>query len=179
MSNLDKNQMEVWMQGPIASIPAILQPVAHALLQVDEDVQNLIKEDLQAYLWIKPFEMASIAFHIQHIAGVVDRMVTYSKEESLTEDQFEYLKTEGIQNSNLNVELLKNQLTLVIQDTLNYLKTINPDSLTEERYLGRKRIPTTQIGLLFHAAEHAQRHYGQLLVTSKVIKELFLNGSIH
>ena len=29
------------------------------------------------------------------------------------------------------------------------------------------------IGLLFHAAEHTMRHVGQLLVTTRVVKEYF------
>jgi uncharacterized damage-inducible protein DinB len=39
------------------------------------------------------------------------------------------------------------------------------------RPVGRARIPSTVLGLLFHAAEHAQRHTGQLLVTVRVLKE--------
>jgi len=35
--------------------------------------------------------------------------------------------------------------------------------------VGRKRIPSNVIGLLFHTAEHTQRHTGQLLVTVKVL----------
>jgi uncharacterized damage-inducible protein DinB len=31
-------------------------------------------------------------------------------------------------------------------------------------------MPRTVIGLLFHAAEHAQRHTGQLIATAKVVR---------
>ena len=31
------------------------------------------------------------------------------------------------------------------------------------------QIPTTVIGLLFHAVEHTMRHTGQLLVTAKIV----------
>jgi len=40
----------------------------------------------------------------------------------------------------------------------------------EARGIGRKRIPTNVLGLLFHAAEHTQRHTGQLYVTVKMLK---------
>jgi len=31
-------KLEVWMRGPIAGIPNLLQPIAHTLLQVEEDI---------------------------------------------------------------------------------------------------------------------------------------------
>jgi len=49
------------------------------------------------------------------------------------------------------------------------LRETKPDTLTEIRYVGRAMVPSTHLGLLFHAAEHTQRHVGQLLVTAKVL----------
>jgi len=179
MGKQEKDQLEVWMRGPISGISPFLQPVAHALLQIDEDIQKQLTDEIEPYLWIRPFEMANIAFHVQHIAGVIQRMVIYSKGESLTEEELQEIKLEGIQNPEINNEVLKNRLHEVIEQTLTYLKSIDPNTLADERFLGRKKIPTTQIGLLFHAAEHGQRHFGQLLVTIKTVKGLFLQGSIH
>jgi hypothetical protein len=174
-----KDQLEVWMRGPISGISPFLQPVAHALLQIDEDIQKQLTDEIEPYLWIRPFEMANIAFHVQHIAGVIQRIVIYSKGEYLTEEELQEIKLEGIQNPEINNEVLKDRLHEVIEQTLTYLKSIDPNTLADERFLGRKKIPTTQIGLLFHAAEHGQRHFGQLLVTIKTVKGLFLQGSIH
>lgn len=179
MGKQDKDQLEVWMRGPISGISPLLQPVAHALLQIDEDIQKQLTDEIEPYIWIRPFEMANIAFHVQHIAGVIKRMVIYSKGESLTEEELQEIKLEGLQNPELNNEVLKNHLHEIIENTIIYLSSIDPNTLADERFLGRKKIPTTQIGLLFHAAEHGQRHYGQLLVTIKTVKGLFLQGSIH
>ena len=179
MGKQDKDQLEVWMRGPISGISPLLQPVAHALLQIDEDIQKQLTDEIEPYIWIRPFEMANIAFHVQHITGVIKRMVIYSKGESLTDEELQEIKLEGLQNPELNNEVLKNRLHEVIEQTVRYLKSIDPNTLADERFLGRKKIPTTQIGLLFHAAEHGQRHYGQLLVTIKTVKGLFLQGSIH
>lgn len=41
--------LEVWMRGPIEGVPALLQPVAHALLQVDEDILKYTKPLSSAY----------------------------------------------------------------------------------------------------------------------------------
>jgi len=167
---MDANELEVWMQGPIPGIPAFVQPVAHTLLQVDRDIERLVTPDLQSVLWDKPYGVASIAFHLQHIAGVIDRMYTYASNKSLTDEQFEYLKKEGVDSIELTTEVFKKNISSTIQNLLNQLKNTTDITLKETRFLGRKKIPTTQIGLLFHAAEHAQRHYGQLLVTVNILK---------
>ena len=38
------------------------------------------------------------------------------------------------------------------------------------RYVGRKQMPTTIGGLLVHVADHTQRHVGQAITISKVLK---------
>jgi len=158
------------MRGPVHGVPALLQPVAHALLQVQEDAikytQNLTDEDI----WKTPFGVASIAFHLQHISGVIDRMFTYADNRGLSEEQFAFLKKEGLEDRNLSLPILLSDLGQQINTALTYLKNIDSSTLTETRYLGRKRIPTTCIGLLFHAAEHTQRHIGQLLVTARYLR---------
>ncbi|WP_373398612.1 hypothetical protein V8V91_02485 [Algoriphagus halophilus] len=61
------------------------------------------------------------------------------------------------------------QLDLQIAKFLKLLSTTDPKSFSEFRTVGRAQLPSTVGGLLFHAAEHTQRHFGQLLVTVKVI----------
>ncbi|WP_437918930.1 DinB family protein [Sphingobacterium sp. LRF_L2] len=161
------NKSEVWMRGPIANVPALLQPVAHALLQVEEDIVLYTNDIQEELLFERPEGLASPAFHIQHIAGVIDRMFTYAKGEALTEIQFNYLAQEGQKVDNLKkIDLLKN-LHLSIQQAIQQLANTAEDELTAIRHLGRQKIPTTLLGLVFHAAEHSQRHVGQLLVTVK------------
>jgi len=168
---MEKGQMEkeVWMRGGIAGVPALLQPVAHALLQVQEDAQQYVSNLQEDKLWIKPAGAASVAFHLQHIAGVIDRMFTYAHNKSLTEEQLAYLHTEGQNEIGITKPLLIAGLKASIDLAVNQLKNIPTDELTSVRYLGRQRIPTTLIGLIFHAAEHSQRHIGQMLVTIKWI----------
>jgi len=157
------------MRGPIEGVPALLQPVAHALLQVEENVLKYTAQLSSGQLWTKPGGNASIGFHLQHIRGVIDRMFTYAENKSLSDEQFDDLHKEGIENSDVSVTALVENLHRQIQQSVQKLALIDPETLTEVRFLGRKRIPTTLIGLLFHAAEHAQRHVGQLLVTARCI----------
>ncbi|MFU1857209.1 DinB family protein [Sphingobacterium sp. NGMCC 1.201703] len=164
------DNLEVWMRGPIKGIPALLQPVAHALLQVVEDSTKYTAQLSPEQLWARPCGNASIGFHLLHIRGVIDRMFTYAAGKSLSAEQFNYLQKEGIVDLNHSVATLIGNLQLQIRQALEVLSMTDPATLTDERFLGRKQIPTTLIGLLFHAAEHAQRHVGQLLVTSRCLK---------
>nr|WP_288808398.1 DinB family protein [uncultured Sphingobacterium sp.] len=162
--------VEVWMRGPIAGIPELLQPVAHALLQAEEDIVKYTQQLSPEQLWARPCGNASIGFHLLHIRGVIDRMFTYAAGQSLSTEQFDYLGREITVDMELDVATLVKNLQLQIEKALQILAAVDPGTLTEERFLGRKRIPTTLIGLLFHAAEHAQRHVGQLLVTARCLK---------
>ena len=155
------------MRGPIAGVPSLLQPVAHALLQVQEDAQKYVSDFPEDKIWFKPAGAASVAFHLQHIAGVIDRMFSYAHDKSLTEAQLAYLGAEGREQIGVTNASLLFGLQKGIERAITQLQEISVDKLTDTRYLGRKRIPTTLAGLLFHAAEHSQRHLGQMLVTIK------------
>ena len=162
-------QPEVWQRGPIAGVPALLQPVAHALLQAEEEITEIIKDMPAALIWQQPAGVASIAFHVQHITGVLDRLFTYAKGETLSKMQLEYLGMEGKRIDDVSPATLLAALHIQIENTLGQLRITAENTLTEKRTIGRKQIPTTVIGLLFHSAEHTMRHTGQLLVTAKIV----------
>lgn len=164
------NQPEFWIRGTIEGYPQAMQPVLHALLQAQEEIHQLMQDFPADLLWEKPAGMASPGFHLQHIAGVIDRMATYAKSESLTPVQFEYLKNEGAVNMKLSAKILVERLDHQIAEFLLPLAKIDPSALTDFRGVGRAQLPSTVGGLLFHAAEHTQRHFGQLLVTVNVLK---------
>jgi uncharacterized damage-inducible protein DinB len=161
---------EVWLRGPLPQIPDLLQPVAHALFQAREELELMMIGFPEKKLWNKCYEMASPAFHLQHLAGVLDRLFTYAKEENLSEEQLTYLKKEGIENSEIKVQILLQNFSNQIDKAIDQLKETTNYTLTKTRYIGRLKIPTTQIGLFVHAAEHTMRHIGQLLVTINVLK---------
>ena len=56
-----------------------------------------------------------------------------------------------------------------VEAALKELRTIDVGALGEGRKVGRAGLPSTVLGLLVHAAEHVQRHVGQLLVTVRVL----------
>ena len=165
------SQPEVWLRGKIDDIPDLLQPVAHALLQASEDIQKYTSDFPEVLLWHKLAYRASVGFHLQHITGVMDRMLTYAEGKKLSEEQFLALKNEGNPESRTSLLQLVRISEEKITDTINRLKLIDEATLTQSRTVGRRELPSTVIGLLFHAAEHVQRHVGQLLVTVSVLKD--------
>jgi len=161
---------EVWQRGPVEEIPPLLQPVAHAILQAREEVFLVMKDFPENFLWGKSAGVASVGFHLQHLSGVLDRIFTYARNEQLSEEQLQQLRDENISpNNNLTVEKLLDRFNKQVDLSLMQLKNTDEKTLTDFRGIGRKQIPTTVIGLLFHAAEHTMRHVGQLIVTAKVV----------
>lgn len=163
---------EVWLRGKLRLVPDLLQPVAHALLQAKEEINELMKDFDTALLWKQPANAASVGFHLQHIAGVQDRLFTYAKGMMLSEQQLAYLKNEGKEDATITSAMLIENLNHQTERSIEQLKHTDVTTLTETRGVGRKQIPSTVIGLLFHAAEHTMRHTGQLLVTIKVLQTL-------
>ncbi|MEP6845083.1 MAG: DinB family protein [Panacibacter sp.] len=162
---------EHWMRGPVKKIPALLQPVAHALLQARDEVTKIMQDFPQQLLFQKPAGMASPAFHLLHLRGVLDRLFTYAKAEQLSQSQLDYLSLETKEDSTLNAMMLLDGFNQLVDLSLLQLASTDENTLTEFRGVGRKQLPSTVMGLLFHAAEHTMRHTGQLLVTVHVLKD--------
>ena len=94
------NKLEVWQRGAIPNVPLLLQPVAHALLQVGEEVHRIMEDFPDKLLWERPANVAPPAFHLQHIRGVIDRLFTYARKEQLTTEQMNALLIEGKKEKN-------------------------------------------------------------------------------
>jgi hypothetical protein len=162
---------EVCLRGPMSGIRPLLQPVAHTILQAREEVNRYMTDFPEIFLWVKPGPIASPGFHLQHITGILDRLFTYARGERLNEQQFVYLSNEGNEpERNGSVHDLLEALNKQVDKALQQLANTDEATLTEVRGVGRVQIPSTVQGLLFHAAEHVMRHTGQLLVTTRILK---------
>lgn len=166
----NKETLEVWMRGPVAGLAPLLQPVAHAILQAREEINLLMIDFPDELIWEKPSGVASVAFHLQHLSGVLDRLFTYANNQILNEDQLELLALESDTTQYLTVKDLLTRFNNQVNKALTQLKNIDEKTLLEPRGIGRKQIPTNLLGLLFHAAEHTQRHTGQLYVTVRILQ---------
>ncbi len=160
---------EPWLSGPVEGIEPWLQPVAHALQQVREAVPRAVSGLAKEAFLARPGGAASLAFHLRHIPGSIDRLMTYAGGASLDEAQKAALAAEKQEAAN-DPEALVASFERGISEALERLRRFPAASLLEPRAVGRAGLPSTVLGLLFHAAEHAQRHTGQVIATAKVVR---------
>ena len=95
---------------------------------------------------------------------------TYARGEALSSEQRAALAAE--RDSDLrddDAERLTQLFERAVQSALQQLRTTDEGSLLEVRRVGRAQLPSTVLGLLFHAAEHTQRHTGQAVTTAKIV----------
>ena len=161
---------EWWQRGPIDGVPAVLQPIAHILLQVRESVGEIV-EPLTAQEWnARPAGVASAAFHVRHITGVIDRLFTYARGNALSTEQLATIQSEGQTLLTADVAPVLRALSARVDAAVAELCTIDLTTLGNFRGVGRAQLPSTVIGCLVHGAEHAMRHVGQLSVTARIVR---------
>lgn len=164
---------EVWLRGPIPEIPPLLQPVAHALLQAVEEVRRVAEPLSSVHLWACPGGAASVGFHVRHAAGSLDRLFTYARGEALSEEQRAFLAAEGEPGSPpAEAAALVSAFEQQVGRALEQIRGTREPTLLEPRGVGRLQLPSTVLGLLFHAAEHTQRHVGQIVTTARIAQAL-------
>jgi uncharacterized damage-inducible protein DinB len=162
---------EVWLRGPVPGIQPLLQPAAHTILQVGEDVIPIVQQLTPAQLWARPGGAAAIGFHLAHLPGSLERLLTYSRGEALSPDQFDRLAAERtVHEDRPALGTLLERFQAGIDAAVAYLKTVPEDALLTPREVGRKRLPSTTLGLIIHAAEHSARHAGQIVTLTKMVQ---------
>ena len=166
---MSEPRAEVWLRGPLPDYVDELQPVAHSLLQVREEIEAVVALPAEK-LWARPGGAASIGFHLKHLAGSLDRLLTYASGRQLSASQRRALADEEqAGTAGERADTLVHAAQAAIDRALTQIKTTPLCTLDEAREVGRDRLPSTVLGLLFHAAEHAQRHSAQIITTAKVI----------
>lgn len=162
---------EPWLRGPIAGIPPLLQPAAHAFVMAREDVETAVEGLTPDQLWARPGGAASVGFHVGHLAGSTDRLLTYARGEALSDRQLSVLKAEReLDQTRPSLESLLGTWRLAAEDALRQIANTAESSLLEPRVVGRGKLPSTVLGLIVHAGEHAQRHAGQIITTAKIVR---------
>lgn len=162
---------EVWLSGPVAGVPPLLVPIAHALLQARADVRRLVVAVDDRSLWQRPGNAASVGFHVLHLAGSLDRLFTYARDEALTPAQREALALERrAEGAGLDAATLVRMVDEAVDTALAQLRRTEESTLIHPRHIGKAQLPTTVLGLLFHAAEHCTRHAGQIATTLKLLQ---------
>lgn len=160
---------EPWLRGPIIGMPPMVMPAAHALMQAAEDILMAVRGLTVSQLWALPGGAAAVGFHLRHLAGSIDRLLTYMRGEMLSDAQMEALDAE-IDDDGRSADELSSEALAAIARGIDAMRDTPPGIYLETRGVGRRKLPTTVIGLLVHIAEHTQRHVGALIATSKVVR---------
>jgi uncharacterized damage-inducible protein DinB len=159
---------EVWLTGPIAGVAPVLMPAAHSFAQMREELPALLSGLTVEQIWRKPGASASIGFHALHLVGATDRLLTYARGEQLSTAQLEISRgeraLEGVSADDIAARVREG-----MDRAIEQLRATDPATIGDPREVGRQRLPSTVLGLIFHAAEHATRHAGQIATLRNVI----------
>jgi hypothetical protein len=162
---------EPWLRGPVAGIHGLLQPAAHAFIMAREDVDAAASGMTDEELWATPGGIAPVGFHLVHLSGSTNRLLTYARGTTLSDAQQATLAAEReLQRLRPSLESMLEAWHRTVDDALRQLAGTPEASLLEPRPVGRARLPSTVLGLIVHSAEHAQRHSGQIITTAKVVR---------
>jgi|SRR6185295_19332869 len=161
---------EVWLRGPLPGVSPLLMPAAHCLMQCREEIVFAASPLTVEQLWARPGGAASVGFHLRHIVGSLDRLLTYARGEQLDHTQMAALRSEGEPGSPPDTAApLVVSACSAIDAAVQVLRSTPDTQIMVPRSVGRAGLPSNVLGLLFHAAEHTHRHTGQLVTTVKVV----------
>ena len=164
-------QPEVWLRGPLPGISPVLMPAAHCLLQCREEITVAATGLTADQLWARPGGVASCGFHLRHIVGSLDRLLTYARGEQLERAQLAALRAEGESGQPpTDAATLVAEVQAAIDSSVRVLQEAGNGDLFAPRSVGRAGLPSNVFGLLFHCAEHTHRHTGQLVTTAKIVR---------
>src|SRR5438445_8227235 len=85
---------EPWLRGTLTEVPAVARGVLHALELAREDTNKWCSGLSARQIHARPAELPSVAFQLRHIAGSIDRLLTYAEGRTLSEEQAQALKAE-------------------------------------------------------------------------------------
>ena len=160
---------EPWLRGPIEGVNPLVAPLLFSFRQAREDLGRALEGLTVEQIWASPHGSGSVGFHLRHIAGSVDRLMTYLRGGSLDAQQMAVLKSEQLPATAGGEELLA-LLDDAFRKAEATVRSIDPSTLADVRTVGRKQLPTTVIGLLVHIAEHTQRHVGQAINAARLVR---------
>lgn len=161
---------EPWLRGTHTDVPAAGRAVLHALELALDDIRKWTGNLTAAEIHAAPLGLTSIALHLRHIAGSVDRILTYAEGNQLSAEQLAALKAES-GGEETPAELLA-RLEAAFAAAAPRIRALAASDLETPRAVGRKQLPTSLGGALIHVADHTLRHVGQIVTTAKAVQAL-------
>jgi uncharacterized damage-inducible protein DinB len=149
-------------------VPSVARAVLHALEMAREDVIAACEGLTAEEIFAKPFGVSPISFHLRHIPGSLDRLLTYAEGGSLGEAQKATMRMELEEGGSL-----KSVFAAFLQGLMEAerrVRSFADADLEQVRKVGKKELPTSVGGLLVHCADHTSRHVGQVVTTAKLLR---------
>ena len=145
----------------------LVMPVFFSFAQAREDLAKHTAGLTEEAVW-KQFGRVSLGFHLKHIAGSVDRLMTYLVGKQLKREQLKALLDESEPDQSLPDLLAAIHVQFWAAE--EQLRQLDSGTLYEARTVGRQALPTTVFGLLVHLCEHTQRHLGQAILLTTLLR---------
>ncbi len=161
---------EAWLRGPLAGVDPFVAPLLYSFQQAREDLARFTEGLTADELWARPYGLNPAGRELRHIAGSVDRLITYLEGKQISEAQLADINAEMTPGAGR--EELLGAVDSSFRRAEAVARALDPAKLAEPRAVGRKRLPTTAIGLVVHIAEHTQRHVGQAIAAAKLARAM-------
>ena len=162
--------VEPWLRGTHADVPAVGRAVLHALDLALDDLTRWTAGLTDAEVHAQPHGLPSVAFHLRHIAGSTERLLSYAEGKQLSAEQLAALRAERAGDETLAALLAEVEVSF--SNAAERVRVLATGDFDTFRGVGRKQLPTSIGGALIHVADHTQRHVGQVVTTAKVLKAL-------
>lgn len=162
------NGPEPWLAGRFANLAPVPRLLCCSLELSLADLDKWIAPLTDEQLWAAPAGATSVGFHLRHLAGSTERLLTYARGESITPEQITFMKAEA--NPGAPVKELLQAVRDSYEAAAAFAAAV--EDLDAPRFIGRARLETVLGVLLAHIAEHAQRHTGQAITTAKFVTAL-------
>jgi uncharacterized damage-inducible protein DinB len=158
---------EPWLRGTLRDVPPMQRAVVHALELAGEDLKRWCTGLSDEQINARPGGLPPVAFHLRHIVGSLDRLLTYAEGRALSDEQLAALKAE--MDPGARRDTLFSELAAALEKSIARVQAFDVNTLEAKRSVGKKQLPTTVAGLLVHVADHTQRHVGQAITTAKIV----------
>jgi hypothetical protein len=161
-------------------VEPVRRAVLHALELAAEDVEWWAAPLNDEQMFARPAGLPPVAFQLRHMARSLDRLLTYAESGFVDSSQSPVSQLPVLsvaQMEALNSEMSEEgsaaevmaEFRTGLARAMERVLAVASEQFAEVRGVGRKRLPTTVVGLLIHCAEHTQRHVGQMITTVKVV----------
>jgi len=160
---------EPWLRGTMQEVPSVARAVLHALEMAREDVIAACEGLTAEEIFARPGGVSPISFHLRHIPGSLDRLLTYAEGGSLADAQKATMRAEleeGGSSKSVFAAFLQG-----LMDAERRVSALAGVDLEQARKVGKKELPTSVGGLLVHCADHTSRHVGQVVTTAKLVRD--------